>query len=216
MFPVLPPACLRDVPETVLMPSVAHALTVLQHGGLLVFVGGTAAVLCAAIWRRMRVLRPLLTWRDRTTSVLPVGPTLLLMVVGGGLGYAQWSGMPLSPSVVVGLPAGSVFWFGAVWIGQVTIVTEYGLVFSASRCSVAWSQIVDYATTCRDGDLHLVLLYRTRDTRSRRRLAVPVPSRYAAPLRAIVRAKLAPRLAPPPGAADTPILDPPDDAQDRP
>lgn len=164
---------------------------------LWMFVGGTAILLLAAVVSRLRVRRPLLVWRPGPLTRFPVGPSLFLLLVGLALGGAALTGRPLPASAVVGYPAGGLFWFAAMWLGRTVVVTEYGLVPNVPQVerTVAWSQIVDYDSVSRNGQLHFVFYYRRRGDEERRKLVLPVPEQHVAELRGLVRTKLETRPA---------------------
>lgn len=196
----------------------ADLLTVLHYGVLAVFVGGTAALMLAAIGMRLRIRRPLMAWQNGPRTALPVGPSLFLAVVGAGLAYAAWSGRALPPSVLIGYPAGGGFWLVATWVAQSTLVTAYGLVpdLPHRHQAVAWSQVLDYVETTREGPSHhFVFLYRPRHSQRPRRLDLTVPARRVEAFREVVDAKLDARLAPMTSAAADLALNRSDDSLDR-
>jgi hypothetical protein len=199
------------------MSSVASLLSIVHLVVLSVFVGGTSVLMLGAILSRLRVRRPLLCWRSGSLICAPLGPTLFLVVVFGVLGWMEVTGRSIPLSVWIGYPAGGLFWFVATWLVQSVVVTEYGLVpdLLHLRRAVAWSQIVDYVETRRDGQRHFVFFYRDRDTRERRRLDVPVPDWCANDLQEIVEAKLATRFTTAPGEAVEKLVDRPDDPLDQ-
>lgn len=176
------------------MPSVTDLVTVLHRIALSAFVGVTSASMLVAVLSRLRLRRPLLVWRQfgpyRFTR-FPVGPILFLLLVAGGIGHAGLTGRPVPPAVLVGYPAGGLFWFVATWLSRSVVVTEYGIVPDVHRVrrAVVWSQIVDYFTTTRDGQSHFVFFYRGSDG-DRRRLDLPVPEAHAPVVREIVERKL--------------------------
>jgi hypothetical protein len=192
-------------------------LTVLHYGVLAVFVGGTAVLMLVATGMRLRVRRPLMAWQREHGVPLPVGPTLFLAVVGAGLAYAVWSGHTLPLSVLVGYPAGGLFWLVATWVAQSTLVTAYGVVpdLPHRHRAVAWSQIIDYVETTRDHRPHFVFLYQPRDAQAPRRLDLPVPTRRLDAFRDIVDAKLDARIAPRLSTATHPAPNRPDDSLNR-
>lgn len=161
------------------MPSFADVLAVLHAVVLTLFVGGTSVLMLTAIVSRLRIRRPLLVWRTGTLTRIPIGPSLFLLLAAIGIVYAAVEGIDLPPTALIGYPAGGVFWFVAAWLAQSTVITEYGLVPSlpCHRRAVAWSQVVDYASTSRNGRPHFVFVYRDRESREHRRLDLPVPER---------------------------------------
>ncbi len=199
------------------MASVASLLSIVHLVVLPVFVGGTSAWMLGAIISRLRVRRPLLCWRTDSLICAPIGPTLFLVGVLGALGAAETVGWHVPASMWIGYPSGGLFWFVATWLLQSVVVTEYGLVLDLlhPRRSVAWSQIVDYVATSRDGRRYFVFFYRDRDTRERCRLDVPVPDRHVDDLREIVEAKIAARFAAASSGAVETLVDRPDDPLDR-
>lgn len=199
------------------MSSDAPLLSIVHFAVLSVFVGGTSVLMLGAILSRLRVRRPLLSWQTGSLICAPLGPTLFLVAVLGGLGGAEATGWSVPPSAWIGYPAGGLFWFVATWLVQSVMVTEYGLVpdLPHLRRAVAWSQIVDYVATTRDGQRHFVFFYRDRETQERCRLDVPVPDRHVDDLREIVEAKLATRFSAASGGAIETLVDRPDDPLDR-
>ncbi len=173
------------------MPSLADVFSVIHYGVLTAFVGITSVSMLVAVVARLRIRRPLLVWRTGPISRYPIGPSLFLVGVAGGLAYAFIAGRSVPPSVMIGYPAGGVFWFVATWLARSVVVTEYGLVHDLSRLhrAVAWSQIVDYAETTQDDGAHLIFFYRDEDDRQHR-LDLPVPEACLRDLREIVHEKL--------------------------
>lgn len=199
------------------MASVDLLLSIVHLVVLSVFVGGTSVLMLGAILSRLRVRRPLFCWRDGSLICAPLGPTLFLVGVLGALGWVEAAGRSVPPSVWIGYPAGGLFWFVATWLIQSVMVTEYGLVpdLLRPRRAVAWSQIVDYVATKRDGRRYFVFFYRDRDTRERCRLDLSVPDRHVDDLREIVEAKTAARFASASSGAVETLVDRPDDPLDR-
>ena len=177
------------------MPFSADVLAVLHAIGLTLFVGGTAALMLVAIIRRLRLRRPLLVWRTGALTRVPLGPSLFLLLVASGIAYALLNGMDVPPTVLIGYPAGGMFWFAATWLARSTVVTDYGLVpeLPCLHRAVAWSQVVDYVTTSRNGRPHVVFVYRDRESREHRRLDLPVPERCLDGFRDILAMKLGAR-----------------------
>lgn len=174
------------------MPSAADLVPLLHPIALCAFVGVTAGALLAAVGARMRLRRPRLAWHaPGRWARLPVGPTLFLGLVVAGGAHAWWTGSAVPISVMVGYPAGGLFWFAAVWVGRTVVVTEYGIVPAVRRTgdAVVWSQIVDYAITQREGTPQFVFFYRGAEG-GRHRLDVKVPRARVAALREVVRQKL--------------------------
>jgi hypothetical protein len=197
------------------MPSAVDVALGLHLAVLSVFVGGSSVLMLGAILRRLRVRRPLLVWRTGPLPHVPLGPSLFLGIVCSGLLCANTLGWPVPASAAIGYPAGGLFWFVAVWVARSILVTEYGIVPDLPRPqrAVAWSQIVDYVVTARDGRPHLVVFFRDRESGARRRLDLAVPDRRAEDLRAVLEAKLDGRLSVP---ADVSIPEPSDPPNDSP
>lgn len=181
------------------MPPTADLVTVLHRIALSAFVGVTSVSMLVGVLSRLRLRRPLLVWR-RSGPVpftrLPLGPLLFLLLAAGGIGHAWVTGRSVPPAVLVGYPAGGLFWFVATWLTRSVVVTEYGIVPDVTRLhrAVVWSRIVDYFATTRQGQLRFVFFYRESDG-GRRRLDLPVPEVHAARVRDIVERKLDARFA---------------------
>lgn len=175
-----------------LMPSAADIFSMLHLGFLAVFVLGTAVLLLVAIVSRLRVQRPLLVWHVGPLTRIPIGPSLFLMLVALGLGWASMSGQPVPLSAVIGYPAGGLFWFVATWLVRTVVVTEYGLVPDVLRVrgAIAWSQVFDYVSTSRKGRPHFVFYYRSRRGEEKCSLDLTVPERHVDEFRELVKAKL--------------------------
>lgn len=173
------------------MPASPDVLFVVHLFVLSAFVGVTSVSMLVALISRVRIQRTLLVWRTGPLTGLPIGPSLFLLVVCGGLAYAGWTGTHVPNHVLIGYPAGGVFWFVATWLARSVVITEYGIVHDVSRISrsVAWGQIVDYVATCRDEQPHYVFFYLDEDD-VRRRLDLPLPHTHAASFRGIVARKL--------------------------
>jgi hypothetical protein len=199
------------------MSSFASLVSIVHAVVLSVFVGGTSVLMLGAILSRLRVRRPILCWRSGLLISAPLGPSLFLIVLLGGLAGATATGWSVPPSVWIGYPAGGLFWFVATWLLQSVMVTEYGLVPDLPRLrrAVAWSQIVDYVVTARDGQSYFVFFYRDRETQERCRLDLPVPDRYVGEVREVVESKLENRFSPAPGEAVEHLVDRPDDPLGR-
>lgn len=174
------------------MSSLPDVLVVLHGVALTLFVGGTSVLMLTAIIRRLRFRRPLLVWRSEGMTRVPIGPSLFLLSIALGIAYAQWVGIHVPPTVLVGYPAGGIFWFVATWVTRSTVITAYGLVpdLAGPNRAVAWSQVVDCVCTSRKGQFHVVFLYRDRDQRAYHRLDLAVPERCRADLQKILEIKL--------------------------
>lgn len=179
------------------MPSAADIFSMLHLGVLAIFVGGTAGLLLVAIVSRLRVRRPLLVWHRGPLTRIPIGPSLVLLLVALGLGGASITGERVPISAVVGYPAGAFFWLIATWLVRTVIVTEYGLVPNVARIqgAVAWSQVFDYVSTSRRGRPHFVFHYRRRCDNEECRLELTVPEKHVDEFRELVRVKLEARPA---------------------
>ena len=200
------------------MLSTADLVLFLHHGALWAFVGVTAVSMLVVIGQRIRLRRPLLSWpRPGFVAGLPPGPSLFLLLVGAGFGHAWLTGRSLPPAVLVGYPAGGLFWLVAAWMLRTVVVTEYGLVPDLSRIrrAVVWSRIVDYVVTSRDDHPHFIFFYRANG--ERHRLDLPVPPAHAPVLREIVRRKIDPSFSvPAETVCDDEALNRLDDRVDRP
>lgn len=198
------------------MPSVANLVPILHYVALSAFIGVTSISMLVAVVNRMRLHRPLLVWR-RPGSILRLlqGPVLFLLLVGSGIGHAWLTGRSVPPAVLVGYPAGGVFWLIATWMLRTVVVTEYGIVHDLSwgHRAVVWSQVVDYFTTTRQSQPLVVFLYRGPDG-ERRRLDLPVPQTHAAALREIIEQKLEARFSMSDEDVDEEVLDRLDDRID--
>lgn len=198
------------------MPSAANLFWALHWIALAAFVGVTSVAMLVAVLSRLRVRKPLLIWRTGPLIRIPLGPSLFLLLVVGGIGYASVMGRPVPTAVLLGYPAGGVFWFVATWLAQSVIVTEYGLIPDVTRLrsAVPWRAVIDYARTTRDGKPHFIFVYRVADGPPQR-LDLPVPSAHAEPMRDLVRRKLDARFNDAVGhRADTQVDRP--DESDRP
>lgn len=173
------------------MPSIADFLSTLHAVVLLAFVGVTAATMLVAVSRRLRIRRPLLVWQSGPFTRLPLGPSLFLVLVAGGVAHAWLTGRSVPLTVLLGYPAGGIFWFIATWMLQSVVVTEYGLVHDISRPrqAVSWSQVVDYFMTTKSGQCHVVFVYHGQDG-ALHRFSLPVPDAQVDALREIVQCKL--------------------------
>ena len=179
----------RLAPER--MPSAPDLFTVVHLTVLAAFVGVTSVSMLVAVVSRLRIRRPLLVWREGPLSPIPLGPSLFLLLVAGGGLHAWWTGRPVAASVLIGYPAGGVFWFIATWLVRSVVVTEYGLIPNVHRLhqAVTWSQIVDYFTTTRSGQPHFVFFFRDDDGQQQR-LDLTVPEAKAEAFRDLVQRKL--------------------------
>ena len=173
------------------MPSAANLFWVLHWMALAAFVGVTSVAMLVAVMSRLRIRNPLLVWRTGPLTRLPLGPSLFLLVVAVGIGYPVVQGHSVPPAVLLGYPAGGVFWFVATWLAQSVLVTEHGVVPDVTRphCAVPWRAVVDYVVTTRDDQPHFIFVYR-RDGDPPQRLDLPVPSVHAEAVRDLVRRKL--------------------------
>lgn len=199
-----------------MMPSAANLISILHYAALSAFIGVTSISMLVAIMGRVRLRRPLLVWRRPGSILHPLqGPVLFLLLVGGGVGHAWLTGRSVPPAVLVGYPAGGLFWLVATWMLRTVVVTEYGIVHDLSQVhrAVVWSQVADYFTTTRQGQPLVVLLYRGPDG-ERRRLDLPVPQTHAAALREIIEQKLEARFSMPDEDVDEEVLDRLDDRID--
>lgn len=179
------------------MPSAAEFIPVLHRIALAAFVGVTSISMLVGVIRRIRLCRPLVVWqRSGPFGRLPLGPLLFLLLVAVGIGHAWLTGRSVPLSVIVGYPAGGVFWFVATWMMRTVVVTEYGIVHDLGQGphAVVWSQIVDYFTTTRDGQPHFVFIYRGRNGEPSR-LDLSVPEHRAATVRDVVVRKLKTRFS---------------------
>jgi hypothetical protein len=178
------------------MPEPADVLSVLHLALLSAFVGVTAISMIVALASRLRIQRTLLTWRSGPLTSFPLGPSLFLLLVGAGFVYCGWTGQEVPASVVVGYPAGGLFWFVAAWLSRSLVVTEYGIIPDVGqiRRAVAWGQVVDYFRTSRNGVPHYVFFY-LDDDGARQRLDLPVPASVDGEFQAIVSQKLDARFA---------------------
>lgn len=173
------------------MPASPDVLSVLHLLVLSAFVGVTSVAMLVALISRLRIQRTLLVWRTGPVTGIPIGPSLFLGLVAAALGYSAWTGVSVPTHVLIGYPAGGLFWFAATWLARSVVVTEYGMIHDVSRISraVAWGQVVDYFTTHRDGRLLFVFLYLDDDD-TRQRLDLHVPETHAGPFHHIVDRKL--------------------------
>ena len=181
------------------MPSAADLVPILHRVVLLAFVGVTALSMLAVLMGRVRLRCSVLAWRRPGVLVRPLlGPVLFLLLVVGGFGHAWLTGRSVPTVLLVGYPAGGLFWLAATWMLRTVVVTEYGIVHDLSRMhrTVLWEQVVDYFTTTRQGRPHVVLFYRGLE-RKRRRLDLPVPKAHATAVHEVIKRKLGARFSVP-------------------
>ena len=200
------------------MPSAADLVPILHRVALSAFVGITALSMLAVLMGRVRLRRSVLAWRRPGVLVRPLlGPVLFLLLVAGGFGHAWLTGRTVPTALLVGYPAGGLFWLAATWMLRTVVVTEYGIVHDLSRMhrTVLWGQVVDYFTTTREGCPHVVLFYRGLE-RERRRLDLPVPKAHATALHEIIERKLGARFSVPDEDVSEEALGPLDDRIDLP
>ncbi len=178
------------------MPSVADLISTLHLLALSAFVGGTLVAMLGVLLRRLRIRRSLLVWRAGPLTALPLGPTLFLVVVAFGVAHAWATGRSVPLVVLLGYPAGGLFWFIATWVLQTVVVTEYGLIYDLSRPSrsIAWGQVFDYFMRTRSGQQHFVFVYRG-PAGALHRFDLPVPDAKVDALQEIVERKLDSRFA---------------------
>jgi len=175
------------------MPDLPVDFFFVLHAAVLsVFVGATSVSMLLAIISRLRIRRPLHVWRYGQFARIPIGPTLFLVLVAVAFGVAVAMGRTIEPHVLIGYPAGGVFWWIATWLCRSVIVTEYGIIHDVTCISraVSWSQITDYfVTTGDDGWTYVALFYRDDDG-TRQRLNVPVPKTHKAAFEKLISQKL--------------------------
>lgn len=172
-------------------------LSVLHLLLLSAFIGVASVTMLATLVSHLRVRCTLLTWRRGRFHGLPVGPVLFTVIVSAGLAYAWGRGYVIPPSILIGYPAGGIFWCIAAFLARSVIVTEYGIIQDLNRISqaVAWGQIVDYFVASDEGRERYVFLYMDAEGMRRRRLELEVPEVHVDDFRAIVEAKLDARFA---------------------
>lgn len=174
------------------MSSASTLFSTLHAVALAAFVAVTAVSMGGALLSRLRLRDPLLVWRrPGPLTRWPLGPSLFLLVVALGLGHAAVTGRAVSAPVLLGYPAGGLFWLGATWLARTVAVTEQGLVHDITRPhrAVPWRRVADYVATTRNGQPHLVLLYRDADDRPQR-LDLSVPTAHASALQEVLERKL--------------------------
>jgi len=172
------------------MVSVADVLFGIHLTVLTVFVGVTSVAMLVAVLSRLRIPRTLCVWRRGPLTSVPIGPSLFLLAVGLGFGWAAWAGVSIPPYVLIGYPAGGVFWAVATWLIRSVVLTEYGLVPNIHRLhkAVAWRQVVDYFVVPHEGRTRYSFLY--VEDGVRKRLDVSVPAHHEETVRRIVEGKL--------------------------
>lgn len=177
------------------MPAAEDIFSVLHVVFLSAFVGVTSVSMLVALISRLRIKRPLLVWRTGPLTRIPLGPSIILVLVAFTLGVMAWTGQSVAPSAWIGYPAGGVFWLIATWLVRSVVVTEYGVIHDINRMhrAVAWAQIVDYVETTRRGRPHFVFFYRD-DDQTQSRLDLPVPEGKSKAFGRLVTQKLASRL----------------------
>lgn len=174
------------------MPSASTLFSTLHAVALAAFVAVTSVSMLVALVSRLRLRDPLLVWRrSGPLTCWPLGPTLFLLIVVLGMGHAALTGRTVPTTVLLGYPTGGLFWFVATWMARTVAITEQGVVHDATRPrrAVPWQRVVDYVATTRDGQPHLVLLYRDADDQPQR-LDLSVPEAYAPALQEVVERKL--------------------------
>lgn len=178
------------------MLSIADLISTLHLLALSAFVGVTLVAMLVAVFNRMRIRRSLLVWRSGPLTALPLGPTLFLVLVAVGLAHAWETGRSMPLAVLLGYPAGGVFWLIATWILQTVVVTEYGVIHDISRPrhAVAWAQVFDYFMVTRSGRRCVVFVYRGPKG-APHRFDLPVPETQVNALDEILQRKLDSRFA---------------------
>lgn len=200
------------------MPSAADLVPILHRVALSAFVGVTALSMLTALMGRIRLRRSVLAWRRPGVLVRSLfGPVLFLLLVAGGFGHAWLTGRTVPTALLVGYPAGGLFWLAATWMLRTVVVTEYGIVHDLSRMhrTVVWSQVVDYFTTTREGRPHVGFFYRGPEG-ERRRLDLPVPKTHATAFHEVIDRKLGARFSVPDEDISEEALGPLDDQIDLP
>lgn len=179
------------------MPSVPSLVSTLHLIALATFVGVTSVLMLVAVISRLRIRRPLLVWRrSGPLTSLPLGPLLFLLIVAAGFVHVAWTGRSVPLVVLLGYPAGGLFWFVATFLVRTVLVTEYGIVHDLTRVhrTVVWSQVADYFTTTRSGEPYVVFFYRGSNG-EHRRLSLAIPKPHAEALYEILHRKLDTRFA---------------------
>lgn len=177
------------------MPDLPESFYFALHASVLtVFVGATSVWMLTAVIHRLRVRRPLFVWRPRRLHGLPIAPTLFLLAVSVVFVASIAMGRPIPPYVLVGYPAGGVFWWVARWIARSTVVTEYGIIHDVTRISraVSWSQMTDYFIASDRHGPYAAFFY-SDDDGERRRLTLPVPPADLPMFKRLLSRKIDPR-----------------------
>lgn len=159
------------------------------------FVGVTSVSMLVGVFGRLQIPRPRMVWRrSGPLTRVPLGPSLFLLVAIGSIGHAWTTGRMVPLYVLVGYPAGGVFWFIATWMLRSVVITDYGIVPDPRRVhrAVVWSQVVDYFTRRTDGEVQFVFFCRGSDG-ERHRFELPVPTYHVPAFRKLVDQKLAAR-----------------------
>lgn len=174
------------------MPTLADVLPVLHLTLLSAFVGVASVSMLATLISYLRIRRPLMAWRRGPFRGFPLGPALFTIAVSTGLVYAWWTGYPVRPSLLIGYPAGGLFWCIGAFFSQSVLVTHYGVIYDINRISrsIAWGQIVDYFVVEDEGGRRYVFLYQDTETSQRGRFELRVPADQAESFHDIVEAKL--------------------------
>lgn len=177
------------------MPTASEILSGVHLLLLFAFVGATSVAMLVAVLSRLRIPRTLLVWRPGPLTSFPLGPSLFLLAVGSGFGVASAYDVSIAPHVLIGYPAGGLFWGVATWLTRSVVITDYGLVPDIHRLqrAVVWGQVVDYFVTERDAMTHYVFFY--RDAHQQHRLDLPVPDAHAEAFRRVVESKVDARFA---------------------
>lgn len=170
-------------------------IAVLHRCALALFVGVTSVFMLVGIVSRLRVRRPRLVWRRRgPVTRWPLGPALFLFITGAAFGHAWMAGRAVPLFVLVGYPAGGLFWFVGTWLNRSVVITDCGIVRDIHRLqrAVVWSQVLDYFTRTGGDEVRFVFFYRGQDG-ERRRLDLSVPRRRVSSFRRFVNRKLSTR-----------------------
>ena len=176
-----------------IMPELPVDLFFVMHAAVLsIFVGATSVSMLLAVISRVRIRRPLQVWRYGRVLRIPVGPTAFLVLVTLAFGATAATGGTIEPHVLVGYPAGGVFWWVATWLYRSIVVTDYGVIHDVTCISraVSWSQITDYFVTTGDDDWTYVVFFYQDDDGMRQRLNVPVPEHQRDAFEQLISRKL--------------------------
>lgn len=173
------------------MASIADLFSTLHLLALSAFVGGTSVAMLVVVIHRLRIRRSVLVWRSAPFSRVPLGPTLFLVLVAGGFLHAWGTGRSVPLAVLLGYPAGGIFWFIATWMMQTVVVTEYGVIsdLTRPRQAVSWGRVVDYFMDTRSGRQYVVFVCRGSDG-TPHRVDLPVPDAHVEALREVLQRKL--------------------------